>query len=42
VARNVAMTKEMLRQEHAFLMAYQADVAAGLREQGQCSSISAA
>lgn len=39
VARNVAMTKEMLRQQHAFLMAYQADVAAGLREQGEHNSI---
>jgi head-tail adaptor len=33
-ARNLALTREMSRQQHAFLLAYQRDVAAGLKEQG--------
>lgn len=32
--RNQALTREMSRQQHAFLLAYQRDVAAGLKEQG--------
>lgn len=36
-ARNEALNREMSRQQHAFLLAYQRDVAAGLKEQGGCS-----